>query len=268
MADFSGLGALDAAAWPVLDELTASTGENAASGIPTGGQAAAAMELDVGSLAADGDGPSSDWLEQLSQGVAEHPDLARLLGPTGWFKSCPSGRCSHGGQCLLRMAGMRYDWLVQQVREADRLRVATRAPDTFNMGRTHGGGARTGAQVQQNRDKARVASEAIGDAAVDAADYNFDDDDKHDDADAAEQSREDDNAFLGSKHEARVAREMFVLDLMSHMQDPDFLVTGEEKGVCTDSMLAVANVSRDYMRSGRIGRPSAYACRAARRDGL
>ena len=76
MADFSGLGALDAAAWPVLDELTASTGENAASGIPTGGQAAAAMELDVGRLAADGDGPSSDWLEQLAQGVAEHPDLA------------------------------------------------------------------------------------------------------------------------------------------------------------------------------------------------
>ena len=71
MADFSGLGALDAAAWPVLDELTASTGENAASGIPTGGQAAAAMELDVGRLAADGDGPSSDWLEQLSQGVEE-----------------------------------------------------------------------------------------------------------------------------------------------------------------------------------------------------
>ena len=48
MADFSGLGALDAAAWPVLDELTASTGVNAASGIPTGGQAVVAMELDVG----------------------------------------------------------------------------------------------------------------------------------------------------------------------------------------------------------------------------
>ena len=102
MADFSGLGALDAAAWPVLDELTASTGVNAASGIPTGGQAVVAMELDVGRLAADVHGPSSDWLEQLAQGVAEHPDLARLLGPTDGSKSCPSGRLTtpwRPGEC-------------------------------------------------------------------------------------------------------------------------------------------------------------------------
>ena len=53
--------------------------------------------------------------------------------------------------------------------------------------------------------------------------------------------------FSGSKHEARVAREMFVMDLMAHMHDPNFLVTGNQRGVCTDSMLAVAHVSNNYM---------------------
>ena len=229
----------------VLQDLTADDGEHAAATDLSPGLAAAATEFDDNQSAFGG--PEAGFLEGLVEGIEEHPDLSRLLTPMGLFRTCPHGRCSRGGNCLLRMATLRHEWLVQQVREAGRLRAATRAQDVHNLGRTYGGGEVKGAQKKANRAAAHAGSEAIGDATVDeAADYDFDGDEEVA-APAGVESTETDSSFLGSKHEARVAREMFVMDLMAHMHDPNFLVTGDQRGVCTDSMLAVAHVSNDYM---------------------
>ena len=117
----------------VLQDLTADDGEHAAATDLSPGLAAAATEFDDNQSAFGG--PEAGFLEGLVEGIEEHPDLSRLLTPMGLFRTCPHGRCSRGGNCLLRMATLRHEWLVQQVREADRLQTATRAPDMHNLGR-------------------------------------------------------------------------------------------------------------------------------------
>lgn len=225
--------------------------------VPSPCRAAAADNLNVDSLA--GDQPF-DQLDALVQGQGEHANLARLCQDNGLLKRCPAGRCK-SGKCLLRIASLRYDWLCVHAREAARLRAATMQKSAINMQRTHGGGEKKGAQVEEKRGNARRASSWIGDRVVDASlpfaghdgveegddrhgEYGFDDD-QCGGAEAEDGLREDDEIFLYNKAVARVAREQFVVETVTHMLDPNFLADGD--AVCSDAMLSVAYVSRNYL---------------------
>ena len=224
----------------------------------------AALALDMGTLPA---GDVLDGIANLVQGHGEHPDLARLCAADGLLRRCPPGRCKHG-KCLVRMAALRYDWLCSHAREAARLRAATRQQSSINMERTHGGGEKTGAQVESRRRAARIASGWIGDSTVDAlspstllgspkstedhedddprsragdvGDYDFDSDDGGEPA-ADDEDNNDDEAFLYNKAVARVAREQFVLETIAHMHDPDFLHGGDVAGTSSAGRKTIGN---------------------------